>query len=84
MKKLTTKQRTLLESARNQKAFAGKASVRSKRSYIVTVDFEFGNFNAQFDRLEELGLIELGARTDGVWGPRRVNITAAGQKALKA
>jgi hypothetical protein len=84
MKKLSTKQRTLLEAARNQKAFAGKASVRSKRSYIVTVDFEFGNFNAQFDRLKELGLIELGARTDGVWGPRRVNITAAGQKALKA
>jgi hypothetical protein len=83
MRKLTTKQTLILKAARDQKCYAGKASVKSKRSHVITIDFEFGNFNAQFDRMVELGLVELGSRTDGMWSPRRVNITAAGQLALK-
>jgi hypothetical protein len=81
--KLTAKQMKVLEAARNQQCLAGKASFRSKRDFNVTIDFEAGYFNAQFDRLEELGLVALGRHLDGVWGPRYVNITEAGQKAFK-
>lgn len=84
MRKLTTKQRLVLEAARNSKCLAVKTGFRARRAYNIVIDFEAGNFNAQFDRLIELGLIELGQRTDGIWGPRFVNITAAGQKALKS
>jgi len=84
MKKLTTKQRLVLEAARNQKCFATRATWRSKRLYNFVIDFEAGNFNNQVDALVLRGLIEVGKHVDGQWGPRFVNITAAGQLALKA
>lgn len=84
MKKFTAKQRLVLEAARNNKCLAAKASVRSKRVYNVVIDFEAGYFNDQYDRLEDLGYVVLGAYCDGTWGPRFVHVTAAGQAALKA
>lgn len=81
--KMTEKRLILMRAAQNEQAFAGRASFKSKRDFVVTVDFEAGNFNAQFDDLEKAGLLVLGSRTDGVWGPRYVRITAKGQEVLK-
>lgn len=84
MKKLTVKQKLVLEAARNRQCFAVRATWRSKRLYNFVIDFEVGNFNNQVDALVLRGLIEVGKPADGQWSPRYVNITAAGQRALKA
>lgn len=81
--KMTPKRLILLRAAQTGKAFAGKAGFKSKRSYTITVDFEAGNFNPQFDDLLAADLIMVGKKTDGHWGPNHVRITAKGQEVLK-
>lgn len=81
--KITPKRLILLKAAQTKNVRAGKAGVKSKRIYNISVDFEPGDFNAQFDYLEEHALVVLGAYADGSWGPRYVHITAKGQEVLK-
>lgn len=81
--KITPKRLILMRAAQNSHALAGRAGVKSKRAYVITVDYEAGNFNAQFDDLEKAGYLAIGVRTDGMWGPCHVRITAKGQEALK-